>query len=315
MILLVRRCNRYSFVVIIVLILVLCVPPPVAAFTIPRRTARTTTVNNIIQSQQQQWRRRQQQGREIPAGQTLTIDMKSIKEEDENDSSIISKNGINNLNLNLNQFLDDLNINRSFVENFDRIRSNVMDGTVGERGEIYVLIQAVLFVGLFLGYLPFVQDTIEVVFGPVVFFSGVSVIVGSVLSLGPDRLSPWPVPPLSTVSASTNNSDDDADGDADADTDDDGLVTTGWLYGQVRHPLYTGVLLSGVGLSIITNSASRFLFTLFLWYLFDIKSEYEETALKKVFGPVAYGSYMDDVPNKFIPKSVLNIMYSSTKSK
>ena len=280
----VQRYDHYASAVIILLIISLLgvVPSSIDAFmVILDRTTTTTT---------KQGRRR------IPPttgySTSFTVAVKSKQDEevaslDNSDSTIIGST----------------NTSSSSAANYiARIRSNVLDGTIGERGEGYVAIQAVLFVGLVLGYLPVVQETIDVVFGPIIFLAGVSIILGSVLALGPVRLSPWPVPPSTATATATKNTDEAA-------ADNDGLVTTGWLYGQVRHPLYTGVLLSGIGLSILTNSATRFLFTVFLWYLFDIKSDYEEKALQQVFGPIAYGSYRDKVPNKFLPKSLLDILY------
>jgi protein-S-isoprenylcysteine O-methyltransferase Ste14 len=201
----------------------------------------------------------------------------SNKDDDDNDDDAISvlKKKIDLSNLNLDQIL----------ENLDQIRSNVFEGKVGQRGEVYVIIQAILFLGLGLGFLPVVEDTIELIFGPISLIIGLIVSILSTLGLG-KSLSPWPVP-------------------VDENKGGDGLVITG-LYSQVRHPLYSGVLLIGVGLAVITNSVPRFLFTLFLLYLFEIKSNYEENALQDAFP--TYDEYMEEVPTKFIPKSLLEIL-------
>ena len=210
----------------------------------------------------------------------LVVRKATENDDDDNDDDALSvlKKKIDLSNLNLDQFL----------ENFDQIRSNVFEGKIGERGELYVIIQAILFLGLGLGFLPVVQDTLELIFGPICFIIGLIVSVLSALGLG-NSLSPWPVP-------------------VDEDKGSDGLVTTG-LYSQVRHPLYSGVLLIGVGLAVITNSVPRFLITLFLLYLFELKSNYEENGLQDAF-PVSYDEYMKEVPTKFVPKSLLEIMFS-----
>jgi protein-S-isoprenylcysteine O-methyltransferase Ste14 len=207
-----------------------------------------------------------------------TEDINNDDDDIDDDALSVLKKKIDLSNLNLDQFL----------ENLDQIRSNVFEGKVGERGELYVVIQAILFLGLGLGFLPVVEDKIELIFGPICLIIGLIVSILSALGLG-KSLSPWPVP-------------------VDEEKGGDGLVTTG-LYSQVRHPLYSGVLLIGVGLAVITNSVPRFLFTLFLLYLFELKSNYEEKALQDAF-PVSYDEYMKEVPTKFIPKSLLEIMFS-----
>eukprot|EP00546_Thalassionema_frauenfeldii_P020296 CAMPEP_0178894738 /NCGR_PEP_ID=MMETSP0786-20121207/186_1 /TAXON_ID=186022 /ORGANISM="Thalassionema frauenfeldii, Strain CCMP 1798" /LENGTH=213 /DNA_ID=CAMNT_0020564867 /DNA_START=123 /DNA_END=764 /DNA_ORIENTATION=- len=168
-----------------------------------------------------------------------------------------------------------------FTENLDQIRENVFDGELGQRGEPYVIVQAILFLGILLGFVPVVEDTIDFFFGPLLFLAGMAIVAFSVLGLG-KSLSPWPVPVLKEKS--------------------DGLITTGF-YAQMRHPIYSGAIMASTGLSIITHSSTRLLLTAFLIFLFDIKSSYEEEALEIAFP--SYKEYQEQVPSKFIPKSLI----------
>jgi protein-S-isoprenylcysteine O-methyltransferase Ste14 len=76
--------------------------------------------------------------------------------------------------------------------------------------------------------------------------------------LGSDSLSPFPSPPKGAA-----------------------LKMEG-IYGQMRHPMYTGLLMVMAGLSIATNSADRLLLTALLWFLVDIKASKEEGTCHRV---------------------------------
>ena len=80
-----------------------------------------------------------------------------------------------------------------YADNSDQIRANVFEGELGERGELYVLGQAILFLSILLGFVPVVGDAIDVVFGPIFFLVGAAIAVVLVFDLG-KSLSPWPVP-------------------------------------------------------------------------------------------------------------------------
>jgi len=217
-------------------------------------------------------------------------------EKYEDDNIIVDNNNDNNNKQTQNQLV-------VLIDNFDQIRSNVLEGEVGQRGEIYVILQVVLFLSLAVGYIPLfgIQNSLDIICGPFFLILGILVCLSSVLDLG-KSLSPWPVVPM----VNTINKCDDTD--ADADNDDTLLVTSGFLsYGQVRHPLYLGVLLIGIGLSVVTNSVPRLLITIILYYLFELKTDYEEKSLKDAY-PISYEAYMEDVPTKFIPKLLLQLL-------
>ena len=205
-------------------------------------------------------------------------------EKYEDDNTIVDNNNDNNNKQTQNQLV-------VLIDNFDQIRSNVLEGEVGQRGEIYVILQVVLFLSLAVGYIPLfgIQNSLDIICGPFFLILGILVCLSSVLDLG-KSLSPWPVVPM----VNTINKGDDNDDD----NDDTLLVTSGFLsYGQVRHPLYLGVLLIGIGLSVVTNSVPRLLITIILYYLFELKTDYEEKSLKDAY-PISYEAYMEDVPTK-----------------
>lgn len=67
------------------------------------------------------------------------------------------------------------------------------------------------------------------------------------------------------------------------------LVQSG-LYKNIRHPIYLGVLLMGLGISLATDSGFRLILTALLFVLFYFKSRYEEKLLAKQFPD--YDDYM-----------------------
>lgn len=75
------------------------------------------------------------------------------------------------------------------------------------------------------------------------------------------------------------------------------LVTTG-LYGQVRHPIYSGLVALGVGWSILRGSPGALGWTAALALLFHFKSSREETALLARFPQ--YAAYRERT-KRFVP--------------
>jgi protein-S-isoprenylcysteine O-methyltransferase Ste14 len=96
--------------------------------------------------------------------------------------------------------------------------------------------------------------------GPGLLLGGSVIALKAFGDLGSDSLSPFPSPPKGAS-----------------------LKLDG-IYGQMRHPMYTGLLMIMAGLSIATNSADRLLLTALLWFLVDIKASKEEgTCLSLAF--------------------------------
>jgi protein-S-isoprenylcysteine O-methyltransferase Ste14 len=149
----------------------------------------------------------------------------------------------------------------------------------GERGEVYFFAQALLVVCILLGGIPIVGEALSFFLGPASILAGMGVAANSVWDLGSDSLSPFPA----TTSSST-------------------LKTTG-IYQELRHPMYTGLLLIMLGLAIATDSATRLVLTIGLGYLLEIKTTKEEEFLLERFPE--YNDYQEQVPQKFFPKSVM----------
>ena len=151
-------------------------------------------------------------------------------------------------------------------------------GKIGDRGEVYFFAQALPIMGIVFGGLPLISDVLRLVLGPGLLIMGIAVMGITALDMG-ESLTPWPKP------------------------NGEGLVTTG-LYGQVRHPMYFGLLSFLVGFAIWTGSLDRLLLAAFLWPLLEIKAGYEETELAKVYPD--YPDYKKQVQSRFIPKAILN---------
>jgi protein-S-isoprenylcysteine O-methyltransferase Ste14 len=77
------------------------------------------------------------------------------------------------------------------------------------------------------------------------------------------------------------------------------FLYTGGLYGFVRHPIYTGVILIFLGLAFYSLSVFKFLITCSLLLLFYFKSAYEEEQLKKKYRD--YEEYKN-ITGRFFPK-------------
>ena len=75
------------------------------------------------------------------------------------------------------------------------------------------------------------------------------------------------------------------------------LVTTG-AYRLVRHPIYSGVIISALGLSLVTISPVRLALTIVLFAFFDMKARREERWLQEQYPE--YAAYKSHV-KKLIP--------------
>lgn len=167
----------------------------------------------------------------------------------------------------------------------DTIMDNVMDGKFGERGEQYVILQFGLFLFIAIGNVPIIGDTLFTLLGPLLILTGLVAVYKAAADLK-DNLSPWPVP-------------------TDPESGRGSLVNSG-IYSYVRYPMYTGVLLGMAGLSVITDSVIRLLLTCTLYYVLDIKSDYEEQKLAETYGG-DYEKYKQDVTEKFFPADLTKV--------
>lgn len=75
------------------------------------------------------------------------------------------------------------------------------------------------------------------------------------------------------------------------------LVTSG-IYSQVRHPIYTAVLLGGLGMALAHGHGIPLLVAVALILFFIIKARYEETLLSKAYPQ--YTAYMERT-GRFLP--------------
>lgn len=171
------------------------------------------------------------------------------------------------------------------------IRDNALEGEFGKRGEAYVAGQLALLACIMFGTVPIFNDLLFFLAGPVALIGGVAIMLLAVQDLGA-ALSPWPVPPTSSKNAE--------------------LITTG-TFALVRHPIYLGLLLSCVGLSILTESPGRLLLTVLLYLLLEKKSHIEEQALLERY-PEQYKLYLDTVKGKFLPDTLPTLNMAKKQS-
>jgi protein-S-isoprenylcysteine O-methyltransferase Ste14 len=71
------------------------------------------------------------------------------------------------------------------------------------------------------------------------------------------------------------------------------------IYGQVRHPMYGGVLLMAAAFAVFDLNVFAAALTVLLGAIFRGKSNYEEGLLVATF--LGYADYMRRVPRRFIP--------------
>mmetsp|Transcript_887 Transcript_887/g.2496 ORF Transcript_887/g.2496 Transcript_887/m.2496 type:complete len:239 (+) Transcript_887:48-764(+) len=156
------------------------------------------------------------------------------------------------------------------------VPTNVVDSLKNDSGSAQALVVAQLsLLGMLLiGAIPFVGGALEFVSGPGFLLGGAALAVSGVLELGPKNLTPSSTPVQGNE-----------------------LKTNG-VYAYSRHPMYTGLLLMGTGLAIVTHSFQRILITALLYALCDFKADKEEEALSKIHP--AYPAYQSTVP-KLLP--------------
>ncbi|GKY99524.1 hypothetical protein MPSEU_000906500 [Mayamaea pseudoterrestris] len=167
------------------------------------------------------------------------------------------------------------------------VKENVMQGEVGQRGELWFIAQLVCLLGILGGGVPFIGNALFFLLGPGLLLIGAAAILLSVMDMG-SALSPWPKPPSGQ-----------------------GLITDG-LFAQCRHPMYAGLLAACAGLAVVTDSVPRLVLTAVLYAIFQSKSNLEEYELSQMYGQ-EYSSYKAQVPDKFVPKAIMDVL-DKTKS-
>lgn len=182
---------------------------------------------------------------------------------------------------------DNSDVINSFLNSLpdpDAIKDNITGGKVGERGEAYVIAQFSLLLFIAIGDVPFIGDAITTFLGPSMILLGLFIVYKSASDLK-NNLSPYPVP-----------------------SEKGALIDSG-IYGLMRHPMYSGVLIGMAGLSLVTDSVLRMLLTVVLYFVLDVKSDYEETLLVESYGK-EYQDYKVKVANKFFPAELKDVLTS-----
>ena len=146
------------------------------------------------------------------------------------------------------------------------------------RGELYVLVQAILLIALFFGPKDLLGLSTKVnqglwLAGQILFYLGIVIAIWAAILLGPN-LTPLPKPKPSGQ-----------------------LIQTG-LYKLVRHPIYFGVILVSFGWAGIEQTIYTLVLAFIVLIFFDLKSRQEERWLTQKFSE--YDVYKQNT-KKLIP--------------
>lgn len=117
-------------------------------------------------------------------------------------------------------------------------------------------------------------STVRAIVGTVVLVAGIATMEAARRALG-KNLTPYPQPRAGTT-----------------------LVNRG-IYGRVRHPIYTGVVTSLIGASVLAGSTAGAGVAVMLLGFFNAKASVEERAL--AIAVPDYSEYLDIVEHRFLP--------------
>mmetsp|Transcript_46127 Transcript_46127/g.93104 ORF Transcript_46127/g.93104 Transcript_46127/m.93104 type:complete len:234 (+) Transcript_46127:149-850(+) len=148
-------------------------------------------------------------------------------------------------------------------------------GEPGKRGELatYAPLAVILCIGI--GTVPLVGESVKNIVSVGLLAAGVALAGTGARVLG-GQLSPFPQP-----------------------TPNANLITKG-SFDIVRHPMYSGVLLSSMGFALLTDSASRLVLTIILYFVIREKVRLEEKFLLERFEN-EYKDYKSKVPWPIVP--------------
>jgi protein-S-isoprenylcysteine O-methyltransferase Ste14 len=111
-------------------------------------------------------------------------------------------------------------------------------------------------------------------FGSFIVWPGLGLVIFSILKLG-SSLTTSPIPK------------------------DDAKLKTDGLYKWIRHPIYTGLMVTTLGVALEAGSISKLFFVAGLIVLFDYKAKWEEAFLLKRYPE--YRTYMSTT-GRFVPR-------------
>ncbi|CAN0113996.1 unnamed protein product [Ascophyllum nodosum] len=164
---------------------------------------------------------------------------------------------------------------RTFPPFQKKIQQNIADGNFGERGEVWAVTQALIVLFVVTNNIPIIGDMVLLLAGPGLLVGGIATSAAGVTALG-GSLSPWVAPAK------------------------DNILKTDGVYGLVRHPTYTGLIMFCFGLGVTTSSPTRILLAALLAVILDRKTTREEKMLADIHG-AAYDDYRKYVA-KFVPR-------------
>lgn len=139
---------------------------------------------------------------------------------------------------------------------------------------LLVTFQLLLMIGFFAAPYSYGTPLISPVLTFLFTISGIGIVGISLVNLS-DNLTPFPTPKVNGT-----------------------LITSG-MYKYIRHPIYTGIILTALGISLYTSNYFRLAITFTLLVLFIYKSNYEERMLSDKFAD--YDDYRKNT-GKFLPK-------------
>mmetsp|Transcript_5009 Transcript_5009/g.15026 ORF Transcript_5009/g.15026 Transcript_5009/m.15026 type:complete len:250 (-) Transcript_5009:76-825(-) len=174
------------------------------------------------------------------------------------------------------QEIDVDDLQRKAAESGAQLRENFVAGEWLTRGEFFGISQIVLAL-LIVSAQSGLNDLAELIFGPAALIIGSVMCARGLADLGVKQLSIWPRPAPN------------------------GTLKTSGLYRLVRHPIYSGVIISSFGFSVSTGSPGRLTLTLVLAILLSKKISAEEEFLEEVYGD-QYTKYAKAVKYKLFPK-------------
>ena len=155
-----------------------------------------------------------------------------------------------------------------------QVWDNTITGEWFNRGELYFAIQLGLLL-LILRDPGALDPLVGFMLGPATLAVGLYVVVRGIVDLGAENLVPWLKPPKSA------------------------RLKTDGMYALMRHPIYSGLVLTSLGYSAVTHSPERLVLTCALFYFLTRKAAEEEKYLLDKFGK-DYEAYAATV-KAFIP--------------